>query len=745
MYQSLRLNHFWPSSAKAAPGPETCVSPSAPAPRTRKTMEHQFKTRGQELPENIVGWRRLRHAVLGGLGAALFLLTANMLFAGVTTLELSPLIYKSTLIAPVDGNKQIGVVLALPSSDPAGLAALAKHVSTPGDPLFHQYITPQQFAEKFGGNDADYAALKNWASANGLVVSQESISRTNLTVRGSVSHFQTLFKTQLNTYRASDGQTFYSASVNPTVPAEIASKISGVIGLTAGKPLAQQSKVAKVLGEDPKERSAELRTDTAGGTGPGGTYSCKDLRYIYMMPDWGNLEKGMIVAVFEQGYYRPSDIEKYFAKFGVGKHTKQTVVPVDQSPIDIEPAVEEEDVLDIDMLVGINPDIAEVKVFIDDYQYDPFPVAMVDAFQAIADDGTPQVVSVSYGTDEGNFGSSAETAEDTALQQLATEGITVFAASGDAGAFGDGYNTPYNVFDPAADPYVTGVGGTTLFTDSVQNYEYEIAWNDFPNYGATGGGISTFWSIPDYQPSYLTTLNGGSGTMRNVPDVAAVADELTGVGIYVKDAGGWIQIGGTSLSCPVWAGYLSTINAALKWSGLKNLGFFNPYFYSLGTSTYLSGVPYEYTFNVQGGSNGYIPFGGPGFSNSVGYSNTTGSGSMWGAGLGMQLLISGLQPGTRPGPVTITLAKPKPTSVKVSWTASSGENAYAIGLYSFDPYTPGYWGSGQDFATAYLVEAGTTNYTITDLIPNTEYWVYVYPYNASGGSTTYVSFTTPKQ
>ncbi|MBV8275726.1 MAG: S8 family serine peptidase [Verrucomicrobia bacterium] len=708
-------------------------------------MENRFKIRCRILPA-----RRLRNTVLGGLASALLLLKSGALFAAVTTIELSPLIYKSTLIAPTDGNKQIGVVLVLPSSDPAGLTDLVKHVSTPGDPLFRKYLTPRQFAQKFGGNESDYTALKNWAAANGLAVSQESITRTNLTVRGSVAQLQTLFKTQLNTYQAEDGQTFYSASIKPAVPVEIASKISGVIGLTASKPLAHQSKIARVLGEEPKARSDKMRADTAGGTGPGGTYSCTDLRYIYSIPNWGNLEKGMIVAVFEQGYYRPSDVDKYFDKFNVGNNTKQTAIAVDQSPIDIEPSVEGEDCLDIDMLVGMNPNIAEVKVYIDDFHYDPFSVAMVDAFQAIADDGTPQIVSVSYGEDEGYFGTSAENAENTTLQQLAVEGITVLASAGDGGAFGDGYNYPYNVSEPASNPYVTGVGGTTLFTDSVQNYEYEIAWDDFPNYGATGGGVSSFWQIPDYQlaaggtPTY--TDNGGSGSYRNVPDVAAVADPLTGVGIYVKDYGGWTQIGGTSVSCPIWAGYLSTINPALKWSGLGNLGFFNPSFYALGTKTYGYGVPYEYTYNIQGGSNGYIPFGGPGYINGLGYSNTTGFGSIWGAGLGIQILSGGLQPGTSPGPATISIVgKPTPTSVKVTWTASSGANAYLIGLYSSDPYTGGYYGPGEPFAYAFLVKADNTSYKIDHLVPNTQYWVYVYGYNASGSASSYVSFTTPKR
>ena len=502
------------------------------------------------------------HCALGVPGVVMMLLLAsNVVLAGVTTIELSSLVYKSALIAPVDRNQQIGVVLALPPANPAGLADFVKQVSTPGDPLFHQYITPEQFAQKFGGDEEDYAALKNWAAASGLRVSQESVGRINLTVRGSVSQFQTLFKTQLNNYRAPDGQTFYSASVMPTVPAEIASKVSGVVGLTAGRPLASTTKVVKTLGEDPQVKSDMIRTDTSGGTGPGGTYSCTDLRTVYTTPTWGHLEKGMVVAVFEQGYYNPKDVIRYFDKFNIGKNTKQTAIAVDGSPIIQQPLVEAEACLDLDMFVGMNPDIAEVQVYIDDFTHDPFPVGIIDAFTVIAQAETlPQIVSVSYSEDEGIFGHHGEKAEDTALQPLAAEGVSVFAASGDKGTFGDFYRVPYNTADPASDPYVTGVGGTTLFTGPGEVYLSETAWNELPRrFGATGGGISSFWPVPDYQitangGTFYLTRNGGSATMRNVPDVAAVGDPLTGVGIYVKDQGGWLQLGGTSVSCPIWAG-----------------------------------------------------------------------------------------------------------------------------------------------------------------------------------------------
>jgi subtilase family serine protease len=696
--------------------------------------------------QRVANRYRLGTALLGGLASVCLLLTSGTVFAGVTTLELSPLIYKSTLVAPVDGNKEIGVVLALPSSDAAGLAAFVKHVSTPGDPLFHQYLTSQQFAERFGGSSADYAALKSWAAANGLSISQESVGRLALTVRGSASQFETLFKTQLNTYRTTDDQTFYSASIKPAVPAEIASKVSGIIGLTSSKRLAPLAKVVKTLGEDPAANSAQLRTD-GGGTGPGGTYSCTDLRAVYEIPEWGNLEKGMICAVFEQGYYNPKDVETYFKKYNIGKNTKQTMISVDGSPITFENMIEAEACLDLDMMVGMNPDIAEVKVYIDDYNFDVFAVAMVDAFQAMADDKKPpQIVSVSYGQDEGDFNAAgALTTVDTDLQELAALGITVLASAGDNGAYGGGYSTPYNVSTPASDPYITGVGGTSLFTigKSVQ-YANEIAWNELPSFGATGGGVSAYWQLPDYQntpvvtASYVTA-NGGSATYRNVPDVSAVADPLTGVGIYVKDQGGWIQIGGTSASSPIWAGYLSNVNAAFKWSGLGPLGLVNPMLYAVGTPYYQSGRPYLFLFNPEAGSNGSVNlYGYPGYTAGVGYSNTTGNGTPWGSGFAIQLLISGTQSGTAPGAFTIAKRTPKATSCEITWTAPTGASAYAIGLFQYNNL-------GYNVLQAFLANSTSASYTFTGLTPNTPYGVNIWGYNGSGGSPPGVIYFTTKK
>jgi kumamolisin len=97
--------------------------------------------------------------------------------------------------------------------------------------------------------------------------------------------------------------------------------------------------------------------------------------------------------------------------------------------------VELEAVLDIDMVIGINPDVHEVLVYEDGN--DAFPVALLDALDQVATDNKAQVLSISYGQDEYLEGDTAMEAENTTLTQLGIQGVSVFASAGDNGAYGD--------------------------------------------------------------------------------------------------------------------------------------------------------------------------------------------------------------------------------------------------------------------------------------------------------------------
>jgi subtilase family serine protease len=662
------------------------------------------------------------------------LVVADQTFGQTRTIDVSPVLARSTLLGPADQNQQISVILALPLSDPQGAAAFVRHVSKPGDPLFHQYLTPEEFAAKYGANAADYAALKQWATDNGLTVAHESLARTCLTIRGSLVQWQTLFKTQLNNYRSADGNQFYSAAVRPTIPDEIASRVTGVIGLTNGVHIAALAKAYKVLGEN---AALPTKAPDSGGTGPGGSYSPADLRTCYQIPAYGAVV-AQSVAVFEQGGYSQSDVETFLKTMKLPKVPVSFVGVNGYNGAVNDPDVELEAVLDIDTIIGINPKVSEVLVYEDGN--DPFGVALVDALDQVATDKKVQTLSISYGLDEVQQGDAQMTAENTAFTQLASEGITVLVSAGDNGAYGrtGGFTSPaqLNAPDPGSQPLVTCVGGTTLTTGPNEVWLGEEVWNRLGlGHGATGGGVSSFWTIPDWQvPAYVTT-NGGSATYRNVPDVGALADPLTGVGIYSKINGGWVQVGGTSLSAPIWGGYMSILNAASEYLYGSSIGFFNPTLYGIG---YLLGIGYgnpsNYLFPAPDGTNGDpgLYGGTAGYSAGSGYDNCTGSGTVWGGGFASQFLTANTGTGKAPAGFVFFIPKLTTTTAAFSWTDADLADGYVVELIG-----PGALANN---ATSFVTKQRKLN--ITNLAPKTTYALYVYAVNKNGATQESVYFTT---
>jgi subtilase family serine protease len=688
-------------------------------------MQHSLSAIGRSRPTQS-GWRWRWFTVIG-LGVLMSITFVPHGFSAQfgNTVELSPLVAKSTLLSATNPGDEITVVLTLSLGDSQGAADFVRHVSTPGDPLYRKYITAQEFAARYGANQADFAAVKAWANANGLKISHEGYARTILAVQATVARFQTLFKTQLKNYRSPDGEEFFSASVEPTIPNEISAKIAGVIGLTSSRQYAPLYKVGKVLGENAE---AVYHPDS-GGTGPGGAYSASDLRSAYSIPSLGKLTP-QTVAVFEQGGFYHSDVKTYLEKMNLPM-PKVTAIGLNGYNTGVNNYnIELEAVLDIDMVIGINPDVKEVLVYEDGNFKDSFSVALVLAFDQVAADGKAQILSVSYGIDEAQQTSAAMTAENTALQGLSATGVTVLVSAGDNGAYGrtglNHYPVTLEAPDPGSQPLVTCVGGTTLFVGPNESYNYEDVWNDLVGgFGATGGGVSSFWPIPAWQnPSYVSG-NGGSSTMRNVPDVAAVANPLSGVAVYSKINGGWIEIGGTSVSAPIWAGYVSILNSASLFLGTGQMGFFNPNLNNLGGNI---GALYD----IWDGNNGDpLAFGTAGYTAYYGYDNCTGWGTIWGSGLVGYVLMPATT-GTPPGAVTgFTIRDITKTTAEIAWNPATGANGYAVQAWYY-PNQFALWSVDK----LYVLDSKTTKLKLTGLKPGTLYGLDVTAVN-SGGSTTF--------
>ena len=698
------------------------ILPPVEKPRTSaKPMESLLKMEGRDIPAHLVQdakRRRIRGVTLSAFTS--MLLTAGAISAATAaTVNLSPMVAKSTALSAVDTGKEINVILSLPLGDSAGAAQFVQRVSNPKDALYHKYITPQEFAARYGANAADYAALKAWATSNRLSIVHESVARTFLTVGGMAAQFQTLFKTQLNNYRTPDGKEFYSASVAPTVPDAIASKVASVVGLTNGIQYAPLAKVYKTFGEDAAAPAAA--PEVFGGTGPGGAYAPADLRTAYRIPHFGAVAP-QTVAVFEQGGYFKYDVETYLNRMKLPHPTLSFVGVNGFSGYVYDFGVELEAVLDIDMIIAINPQVKEVVAYEDGK--DPFGVALIDALDQVAQDNKVQMLSISYGLDEIQQGNDQLTAENTALTQLSALGITVVVSAGDNGAYGrtgtNNFPATLEAPDPGSQPLVTCVGGTSLTTGPKEVYVTEQAWNRLGSgSGATGGGVSSYWPIPTWQPPNFMTFNGGSATFRNVPDVAAVGDPITGVAVYSRPNGGWIQIGGTSASAPIWAGFLSVMNAGLQYIGGQQLGFFNPTLYNV-----------SWLYSVLDGSNGNVGmFGTPGYNAGAIYNNCCGLGSLWGGGFAYNILTANAS-GTPPSQITNLNVVPTKTSLKLTWDPTPGAIGYAIWMDQMG-------GGGTLFYTTLVAQTYVTKNTqfeLTNLLSNHPYDVKVSAVN-NGGST----------
>ncbi len=204
------------------------------------------------------------------------------------------------------------------------------------------------------------------------------------------------------------------------------------------------------------------------------------------------------------------------------------------------------------------------------------------------------------------------------------------------------------VTDPASQPGVTSVGGTSVF--GIGPPPTEVTWNDQLDFadGASGGGMSTAFAMPGYQEALLGSSGTGQGpcsggVCREVPDVSADADPSTGYVVFESDLAGWSELGGTSGAAPLWAAVLAVVSSA---DGTTNGdGALNDALYALDSSTT------TYFNDVTSGNNDYNGTSSGQYPAQVGYDMATGLGTPIASALAtgfkqipLDVAVSGTQP-----------------------------------------------------------------------------------------------------
>lgn len=448
--------------------------------------------------------------------------------------------------AQLAATQHLSVAITLPLRNRPALTNLLKQINDPRSPQFRHYLTREEFTEQFGPTVDDYNALKKFAIANGLHIGPEHANRMLLEVRGTAGEMERAFHTTLNVYRhPTEARTFYAPSVPPSL--DLATPILSIGGLD-NYTLAQPRMKAT-----PLPHQSHALTPNAG-SGPASTYRGGDFRAAYA-PDTTLDGTGQVIGLLQFDGYNAEDIENYETQAGLPNVPLVNVLlnGATGSPSGMGGEIEVS--LDIEMAISMAPGLSQIIVYMA-----PNPSPFESLLNQMASDNLAKQLSCSWYIPNG----SARPAAEQIFLEMAAQGQTFFNASGDADAY-------TGLIDfPGDSPNITQVGGTTLSTTGPGGARVsESVWNRGDGVGS-GGGISTQYSIPAWQTNIDMSVNQGSATLRNTPDVA-----LTAQNIYVRASGTDYRVIGTSCAAPLWAGFMALVNQEAAASGRPPVGFLN--------------------------------------------------------------------------------------------------------------------------------------------------------------------------
>lgn len=416
------------------------------------------------------------------------------------------------------------------------------------------------------------AALMDWAAGHGMSVRWQPDARWAV-VEGKPAAVSNAFDVAVHDYRGRLGQEFYASPQQPAVPASIAGEVTGL---------------GRILGYIPHHESMPFIVPADvpdGGLPPDGllrTYNAQPLRKA------GYTGKGTTVVVFAFDGFDQEDLDMFATSFNLPKFTPELVGEMATQRTG-------EATMDLEAIHAVAPDAKKV---------------LVNARNTVSGDGTYEKIgtlmeqidrrypgavwsfSIGWGCDK------IATATDLlpvrgALATALSHGTTAFNASGDLAGLEckGGHNwaeapraDDIGLDSVASVPEMTDVGGTTLSTDAEGNWLAEQSWFEPAISQGTGGGVSNLFDRPPWQADLRVAAPPGR---RLTPDIAAVADPVTGVQIVFKrrHAIG----GGTSLAAPIWAGLTALMNEYLTKNGGHPIGELNPMLYEIAQGARLPG------------------------------------------------------------------------------------------------------------------------------------------------------------
>ena len=674
------------------------------------------------------------------------------------------------------------LVLARSEQQEEALDKLLADQQDPASPEYHHWLTPEQMGERFGLSEQDIETVSGWLQSQNLHVSWVSPSRMFIGFTGTAGEVGRAFHTEFQTYKV-NGEERISVSSDPMIPEALAPAIKAVRGLFTieDRPL----HYADVMQSDSPEMNAGSGTHFIAPA---------DFATIYNLP--GNLTgSGEIIGIVGRARTNPADFNNFKSLTGSTFTNPTEIVPTAYGGVDPGPAAttcttspcsapgdQGEATLDVLRSGSVAPGATLWLVVAstasggidDDTQY------------LLNSNPLPQVITISFGACELAAGASGVNYWNAAFKQAAGEGISVFVASGDAGASGcDSYNAAPPSNPSANSPnyicsssYATCLGGTE-FADtsspstywsssnsstlsSALSYIPEGGWNDPLNSsGATqaassGGGVSTVIATPSWQTGTgVPSAKAG----RYTPDIAFSSSAHDGYFACLAAGGGSCAVSngsysfeyfsGTSAAAPDMAGITALLDQKLGGSQ----GNLNPQLYSMAASvpaafhdvTVASSGVSGCTLSTPSMCNNSIPSptaltgGQAGFLVTTGYDEVTGLGS-----LNVTQFIDNYSSAAQaPAATTGTASAITATTATLAGTVNpEGADTHVWFLYGTSSTLSGATQTAsQDLGSGTTALAASAN--LTGLTAGTQYYFQVVAQNATGTTDgAIVSFTT---
>jgi subtilase family serine protease len=499
-----------------------------------------------------------RRLIAGTFAAVLIATTGGALAASAETTHQVPVLLpglrlaRSLGSAPRNERRTIGVAISSP--DPAGEQALYNALYDPASPQYRQFLTPDEYAARFGVSTATVARVTQWLRSGGLTIETTPQSGAYLTATGSIGQLERLFATTIGRYRI--GSVAFEANDRaPSVPASL--PIAAVVGLDTLHRF--------YLPQTTQHPSSKKSVGAASGFS--GVLQPRDLWGLYDQPST-DLGQGQTIGIFGVGEsdstitnLRLFEQHEHFPKVPV--RVVRTEPGGDATYGDNSGSIEW--YLDTQASTGMAPDVSRLDLY---FSHTLFDADIFASFKKWVDDPAgPRQMNASFGECEQNptnpvtgplaqvpygteLGDQLEPVAEPILRQATLEGRTLFSSTGDTGSgcpevvvpvLGAGNGVAIQpvpmVNFPAASPYAVGVGGTVITTDPNKHTvrQSETAWT------FTGGGSSFFIQEPAYQKPVANvkmpclsqpdgTPYSGMVTCRGIPDVATLSGNVLGNG-----------------------------------------------------------------------------------------------------------------------------------------------------------------------------------------------------------------------